>query len=206
MSLSDFIFKAREWSLPPVAPNKPRSREVERVKTNRKLHVSLTATLAALYAVGVVALAPVSFQVLQVRVADALLPLAILLGWPAILAFSVGAFIANFFGGLGVVDVIGGSAANFLATYAAWKIGQIKMRGCWVVAVIVQVLVITTIVGSYLSYLFQMPLEVALLGILLGSFVAIALLGYGLLLVLSRTNVTKLLESHGLTIYRKKPR
>jgi cobalamin biosynthesis protein CobD/CbiB len=66
------------------------------------------------------------------------------------------------------------------------------------VAVIVQVLVITTIVGSYLSYLFQMPLEVALLGILLGSFVAIALLGYGL-----RTNVTKLLESHGLTIYRK---
>jgi multisubunit Na+/H+ antiporter MnhC subunit len=80
------------------------------------------------------------------------------------------------------------------------------MRGCWVVAVIVQVLVITTIVGSYLSYLFQMPLGVGLLGVLLGSFVAIALLGYGLLLVLSRTNVTKLLESHGLTIYRKKPR
>ena len=173
------------------------------MKSKTTLSVSLSAISAALYAVGVVALAPISFQVFQVRVADALLPLAILFGWPAVLGFSVGAFVANFFGGLGVVDIVGGSVANFLATYTAWKIGRRRSKGSWLVAVAMEILVVTVIVGSYLSYLFQMPLEIGLLGILLGSFVAIGLLGYALLLMLSRPIVTNQLKSHGLTVYRK---
>jgi len=173
------------------------------VKSKGTLTVSLTAIFAALYAVGVVVLAPISFQVFQVRVADALLPLAILFGWPAVLGFSLGALIANFFGGLGVLDVVGGSVANLLATYAAWKIGQRQIKGSWLVAVAMEILVVTVIVGSYLSYLFQMPLEIGLIGILLGSFVAIGLLGYLLLLVLSRPIIANQLKSYGLTVYRK---
>jgi len=176
---------------------------MKKVKRKTTLYVSLTATFAALYAAGVVALAPISFQVFQVRVADALLPLAILFGWPAVLGFSVGAFVANFFGGLGVVDVLGGSVANFLATYTAWKIGQRRSRTSWLVAVAMEILVVTVIVGSYLSYLFQMPLEIGLLGILLGSFVAIGLIGSALLLVLSRPIITNQLKSYGLTVYQR---
>jgi uncharacterized membrane protein len=202
--VEDFSVKACEWYLPPVTPKKPRSREVKRVKNNPKIYTSLTATLAALYAVGVVALAPISFPIFQVRVADALLPLAILLGWPAILAFSLGALISNFFGGLGVVDIIGGTIANFLGTYVAWRIGQMKMKGSWAIAVTVEALVITAIVGSYLSYLFQMPLELSLLGVLLGSIAAIVVLGYTLLQLLSRTNFVNILETHGFVIYRRK--
>ena len=167
------------------------------------IHISLTSIFGALYAVGVVALAPISFQVFQVRVADALLPLAILFGWPAILGFSGGAFIANFFGGLGFVDILGGSAANFLATYIAWKIGRRNIKGAWLVATASEILLVTAIVGSYLSYLFQMPLEVGLTGIFLGSLVATGILGSILLLVISRPMITQQLESRGLTIYRK---
>jgi uncharacterized membrane protein len=166
--------------------------------------MSLTSIFAALYAVCVVALAPISFQVFQVRVADALLPLAILFGWPAILGFSGGAFIANFFGGLGFVDILGGSVANFLATYIAWKIGRRNIKGAWLVATASEIFLVTAIVGSYLSYLFQMPVEVGLTGIFLGSFVATGILGFILLLVISRPIITQQLESRGLTIYRKK--
>ena len=191
-------------SLPPVALNKPRCWEVKKTNSKTTISVSLTSVFAAIYAVCVVALAPISFEIFQVRVADALLPLSIVFGWPAILGFSTGTFIANFFGGLGVVDIIGGSIANFLATYTAWRIGQRTIRGSWLAAVATEILVVTLIVGSYLSYLFQMPLELGLLGILIGSFVASGLLGGFLLLVVSRPAITRQLESRGLTIYKRK--
>jgi uncharacterized membrane protein len=178
----------------------------ERVNIKTTVYLSLTSIFAALYAVCVVALAPISFQVFQVRVADALLPLAILFGWPAIIGLSGGAFIANFFGGLGFVDILGGCLANFLATYTAWKIGRRNVRGAWLVATASEILWVTVIVGSYLSYLFQMPLEVGLSGIFLGSLVATGILGSILLLLISRPVITQQLESRGLTIYRRQKR
>jgi len=162
--------------------------------------VSLTALFAALYAVGVVALAPISFQVFQVRVADALLPLAVLFGWPAVLGLSLGALVANFFGGLGLIDVVGGSVANLVATYAAWRIGQGRFRGSRALAVGTEIVVVSLIVGSYLSYLFQMPLEVGVLGVLLGSLVATGALGYALLLAISRPAIARQLRSFGLIV------
>lgn len=167
------------------------------------VYISFTGIFAALYAVCVVALAPISFEIFQVRVADALLPLAILFGWPAILGFSGGALIANFFGGLGLVDIVGGSLANFIATYLAWKIGRRNVRGAWPFATASEILLVTVIVGSYLSYLFQIPLEVGLSGIFLGSLVATGVLGSILLLLISRPIITQQLESHGLVIYKR---
>jgi hypothetical protein len=110
----------------------------------------------------------------------------------------LGAIVANFFGGLGTVDVVGGGVANFLATYVAWKIVRGRTRRTWAVVVIVQILVVTVIVESYPNYLLQMPLEISLVGLLLGCLVAIGLLGYALLLALSRPRVISQLKAHGL--------
>ena len=172
------------------------------MKIKTTVSASLTAIFAALYAVGVVALAPISFLTLQLRVADALLPLAILFGWPAISGLSIGAVVANFFGGLGAVDMAGGGAANLLATYAAWKIGQRRIKGSWAVAVGVQIVVVTAIVGTYLSYLLEMPLGLSLICVLLGSFIAIGILGHALLIALSRPKVANQLRTYGL-IFRQ---
>lgn len=165
------------------------------MKTKSSITASLAAIFAALYAIGVVFLAPISFQLFQVRIADALLPLSILFGWPAVLGLTIGAFVANFFGGLGPVDIIGGAFANFVATLAAWKIVQSRSKLRVALGVASEIAVITFIVGSYLSYLFGIPLEAGWLGVLLGSIVAIGALGSLLLFALSTERMTSLLRS-----------
>lgn len=164
-------------------------RRGKKTQVSPGLNVGLASGIAALYAVGVVVLAPISFATYQIRVADALLPLSILFGWPAVLGLSLGCALANFFGGLGPIDVIGGSAANFAASFLAWKIGSASFPGSRIAAVIVQIIVVTLIVGGYLSYLFGLPLTLSLLGILVGSGIAIGILGYALLNILARVGI-----------------
>jgi uncharacterized membrane protein len=159
----------------------------------------LAAVFAALYAVGVVILAPISFQLVQVRVADALLPLSILFGWPAVVGLTVGAFVANFFGGLGPVDMLGGAVANFLATFAAWGVAKNSRSIVRMLAgVAVEVLIVTFVVGSYLSYLLGFPIEAGWLGVFAGSVVAIGIIGTLLLLGLSRGRAQALLREYGV--------
>jgi uncharacterized membrane protein len=174
------------------------------LRSKNSITVTLTAVFAAVYAVGVVFLAPISFQIFQVRVADALLPLSMLFGWPVVLGLTIGAFVANFYGGLGPVDMIGGALANFIATVAAWKIVQNDGRAWRFVGVATEVLVITLIVGPYLSYLLAMPLELGVLGVLLGSVVAVGILGSILLFAMSRGRLLAILRSYGLTITTRK--
>jgi len=168
------------------------------MKSRNSVQAMLTAILAAVYAVGVVFLAPISFQLFQVRVADALLPLAMLFGWPAILGLSIGAFVANVFGGLGPVDMIGGAIANFIATLAAWQIARGRSRAWVFVGVAVEIVVVTLIVGSYLSYLFGLPIFIGWLGVLLGSLVAIGVVGSILLFALSTDRMKTMLKPYGL--------
>jgi uncharacterized membrane protein len=163
------------------------------------IYITLTAAFAALYAVGVVFLAPISFQIFQVRLADALLPLAIIFGWPAIVGLALGAFVANFFGGLGPVDIIGGAIANLLATFLAWRISHLSPNKIVkLIGVGIEIIVVTSIVGTYLSFLFGMPLQVGLLGVFLGSLIATGILGTILLFIFSTPRITVMLKSHGL--------
>ena len=169
----------------------------------KSTQVVLTAVFAALYCVGVVFLAPISFQIFQVRVADALLPLAMLFGWPAIVGLSLGAFVANVFGGLGPVDMVGGAVANFIATLAAWGLVKSRGRRWMLVGVGIEIAVVTLVVGTYLSYLLAIPITISWLGILLGSLTAIGVLGSILLYTLSRRNLATMLGTHGLSGNRR---
>lgn len=169
-------------------------------RQKNSITITLTAMFAALYAAGVFFLAPISFQLFQVRIADALLPLAMLFGWPAIVGLSIGAFVANFFGDLGPIDIVGGAIANFLATFLAWKIARNRNRTWKLAGVAVEIAVVTLIVGGYLSYLFNQPLLVGWVGVLLGSIAAIGFLGSALLFALSNERVTGMFRSHGLKL------
>lgn len=175
--------------------------EGRHLKSKKTTTVSLAAVFAALYAVGVLVLAPISFNVFQVRIADALLPLAIPFGWPAIIGLALGALVANAFGGLGPIDVIAGSVANLVACYVAWRVAQYRHRLWTLVSVGLQVLIVTLIVGAYLSYLFATPLVTGLLGVMLGSTIAIGFLGSLLLQVISSRRIVMLLTGHGIHVY-----
>ena len=178
----------------------------------RALDVALAAWLAALYAGIVVALPALSFYVVQVRVADALLPLAMLLGRPAIVGLTLGCFIANFFGfsfPFNLVDATLGSMANFLACTLAYRRarrpGGLKPRSAFITTCLMT-LVITFIVGTYLPFILvalglpaylpfipigPIPPIVALVlsgwgGVGLGTFLAVSVLGYLLFSALRR--------------------
>jgi uncharacterized membrane protein len=151
--------------------------------------ITLASLFSALYAIGVILLAPISFLPFQIRVADALIPFSILFGMPVVLGVTLGNIIANIYGGLGVIDVIGGSVANFIAAYVGWKIGSKKFKGSWVTATIAQNIIVSSIVGSYLAMLFSVPLEVGFLGVLLGSIVSMNILGYTLILTIKKLGV-----------------
>jgi uncharacterized membrane protein len=153
--------------------------------------IALTAVFAALYAVLVVALTGISFQIVQVRVADALIPLSMVFGWPVMVGVTVGGAIANFASPMPSIltDVTFGSIANFIASMLAWKIGKLKVGnairdflGCTAATATV-----TFIVGTYLAILTAMELWIWWLGIGIGSIISINILGYALVQILKRT-------------------
>lgn len=183
--------------------------ETRKLETRR---LALTSVFGALYAVLVVIFAGNSVLPVQVRFADALLPLAILFGWPAAVGVAIGALVGNFgadmllggfsSGQLGV-DLVGGSLANLLAGLVAWKIGkqgwQVRGRYIgWMFATIMQTLIVGVIVGSYLSWIFgvQILLQIGL--IIAGSIVSINVIGYLLLRALARPRTLDTLQRQGL--------
>ena len=140
--------------------------------------VAIIIVFAALYAISVIALPSISFNIYQVRLADALLPLSMIFGMPSVIGLSLGTVVANVYGGLGIIDIMGGSIANLIACALAWYIAQKKGVLYRFFGALVETIVITVIVGGYLSFIFAVPLEFGLFGILVGSIIAINILGF----------------------------
>jgi uncharacterized membrane protein len=153
----------------------------------RKL--AILAVFSSLYAASVIFLAPMSFGVYQVRLADAMLPLSMIFGLPSALGFSLGCIVSNVYGGLGIIDIAGGATANLVACILAWYIGG-KGRGVQrFLGSIVETGIVTLIVGGYLSLIFQVPMEFGLLGVLVGSIIAINIIGFPIEEAIRRSNV-----------------
>ena len=148
--------------------------------------IALISIFAALYAIGVVFLAPFSYGLIQVRIADALLPLSIVFGMPAVIGLSLGTFIANILnptGNLGPIDIFGGTVTNFIATFVAWKIcGSNKVP--FIVGIGCQIVIVSVIVGTYLSYLLGSTLIVGIGYLFIGTFLAVGILGSALVVII----------------------
>jgi uncharacterized membrane protein len=153
-------------------------------------NVALAALLAALYGAYVLYFGFISFGPLQFRLVDALLPLSVLLGPPAVAGVTIGCFIGNALGpNLGIVDILGGPTANFLAATMAWAVTRKKFRGGWLLAVALEIAVVAGIVGTYLVLLGGAPGVPPWAGWLefLGSeIVPIGIVGYPLLKAVDR--------------------
>lgn len=170
-------------------------------------NLSLMIAFAALYAVLVIALAPISFGPIQLRLADCLIPLAALFGLPVIGGVTIGGFLGNAYLWLGPQDVVLGSAANFLAASVIFLLRRNQFPAC-----VIGSLPIGVIVGSYLWIFFQIPppdiigLDIPIwaamiLSITMSSLVAIGGIGYVLLRALARPTIISYLKSLGLKIY-----
>ena len=148
-------------------------------------NVALAALLAALYGAYVLYFGFISFGPLQFRLVDALLPLSILFGPPAIAGVTIGCLIGNALGpNLGVVDIVGGPTANLIAASLAWAITRKRFRGGWMLAIALEIAVVAVIVGTYVVILAGapgVPFWVGWVEFLGSEIVPIGIVGYPLL-------------------------
>ena len=186
----------------------------DRVTVSRSRNLALAAVFGALYAALVIGFAPISNLPIQARVTDALMPLTILFGWPAILGLGIGTVVGNSaadsltgFPSASIgLDIVGGSLVNLLDGFLAWKIGQRSWRirnwnASWFIATLVETALISVVVGGYLSVVFSIPLGLSILGILVGEIIAINIGGFVLLNIIGTSGGLDLLRSWGLQIY-----
>ncbi len=141
------------------------------------------AVTAAIYAALTLALAPISFGPIQLRVAEALTLVPFMM--PSVVpGLFVGCLLANALAGGGVLDTVFGSAATLIA---AWITSRSKNR---LIAALSPVLVNAVIVGLVLYRLYylgtEVPVWVPMLEVGAGQMAACFGLGLPLLHILEK--------------------
>lgn len=167
--------------------------------------LSLAVIFSSLYSVLVIILAPISYGPVQLRVADCLIPLAALFGWPVIAGVTIGCFLGNAYFWFGPQDVILGTIANLIAATIIFVLRKHQFLAC-----VLASLPIGIIVGGYLWIFFpppdifglQLPLWIGMiLSITISTLIVVAGIGYVLLKTLSTSSVVSALKSRGVKIY-----
>lgn len=149
---------------------------------------------------------PSVYGPVQLRLADCLIALSALLGWPVVAGVTVGGFLTNAYYFLDPVDVALGPIANLIAATIIVALRRRRLLAC-----IVGALPIGFIVGGYL-WLFLPPPDIfgpalpawtaMIISITLSSWVAIAVIGYSLLTILTRPSIIEPLKSRGLKVLK----
>jgi uncharacterized membrane protein len=178
--------------------------------------LALTAVFAALYVIINLAEAffvgsPIfTYGPIQLRLADCLIALAALFGWPLVGGVTLGCVLANAYYFLGAPDVILGPIANLVATGIVLFLRKRRLVAC-----VAGALPIGVIVGSYLWLFFPFlsPPEVLsflpawaamIVSLTISSLIAVAVIGYLVLSILSRPNIIEPLKSRGLKVVAEK--
>lgn len=140
------------------------------------------AIIAAVYVALCLAFQPLSYGVIQLRLAEALTLLPVLFP-EAVPGLYVGALIANIFGGLGLVDIICGSFITLLAAYATYLLRDSLL------AYLPPVLFNAFLVSAYLHLLFNWPYWLSVISIGASQALVVFTLGHGLLVLLRRYGI-----------------
>lgn len=154
-----------------------------------------TALVAALYVTLCLLFAPISYGMVQVRVAEALTLLPVLCP-EAVVGVTIGCFLANMLSG-SVIDMVVGTAATLLAALATYKLRHIRWRKLAIAPSLPPVLFNAVIIGIELSVLYLpagSPIGLYLLNIAtvgLGQIVSCSILGVALVWVIEKYTVLK---------------
>lgn len=159
------------------------------------------AMIAAIYAVVTIALAPLSFGPIQVRIAESLTLLPLIYP-PAIWGVTLGCAISNLVGAmvgtnlLGYVDVFVGTLATFLAALATYNLRNVKIFNTPIWAILMPVLFNAVIIGAELAFVLtpetfwqSYPLFASEVGV--GELLACVIIGIPLINALKGTGLFK---------------
>ncbi len=149
--------------------------------------MTISAMVIALYVVLLYATQSISFGAYQVRIATALYALAYIYPF-LVIPLGIANFLSNFlFGGLGLIDMLGGCAVGMTTT---WFIVQVRYHdwNVWFSALPIW-LVPSLCVSAWLSYLLHIPYAVLVPSLLVGQLPP-AIVGIFLIHALQRVYVT----------------
>lgn len=158
------------------------------------------AMIAAVYTVVSLALAPISYGNIQVRIAEALTILPLLYK-PSIYGVTLGCFLTNLLGAFmgvnptGFIDAIIGTLATFLAAECTYMLKDKTVKGFPLWSVLMPVIFNFFFVGAELAVLYFEG-NVVFGTLIMGSEVAVGelisvILGWLLLKPLGKTNLFK---------------
>jgi len=181
--------------------------------------ITLTSISASLYAViNIIQTTmggPITYGPIQLRLADCLIPLSALFGWPLIVGVAVGCF-SNAYYWLDPADVIVGPIVNFAAALFIFLLRKHRVVAC-----ISGAFTVGVPIGVYLYYLYtqgnpiiqqqvpkfpglDLPLWSAfVLSLSISSLIVIAIIGYILLTSLAQPRIIEPLKSHGLKVLKE---
>ena len=154
--------------------------------------------VAAIYVVLCMALQPLSYGAVQVRVAEALCLLPVF-GAEYIVGVTLGCFLANLFGST-VVDVVFGTLATLLACLVTYKLRDIRVKGLAIPASLPPVVFNMIIVGAFeITFFFSDGAPTAMLAVFnavtvgIGELISCTILGVALVkLIESNAGLNKI--------------
>ncbi|MEG0012816.1 MAG: QueT transporter family protein [Cellulosilyticaceae bacterium] len=141
---------------------------LKRIKLNGLVKIALIATI---YVVVTLMFGEISYGPIQARLSEVLTFLAFIdpMYIPGLV---LGCAIANFYS-FGLIDVVVGSLATFIATYMMYKTKNMFIASLWPV-------VNCVFVAAELHFLFNQPFWFSLITIALGEFLVTTVIGYPL--------------------------
>lgn len=167
---------------------------------NKKLReFTIVAMIAAIYAVTSIALAPISYGPIQVRVSEALTLLPLIYP-PSIIGVTLGCFVTNLVGAmtgmniLGFVDVFVGTLATFMAAWCTYKLRNVQVKGLPLLSASMPVIFNAVFIGLELAIAFypatlMVGFITSAFQVGLGELIACFVLGIPLINLLKKTKL-----------------
>lgn len=149
---------------------------------NNKNHLNYwtrAAMIGAVYALLTILFAPISYGMIQVRIAEMLMVLPYFTP-AAVPGLFVGCLIANIYGGHGILDIVFGSLATLLSAYLVLKISNRYL------VPLPPVIINALVVGMILHLVLGVPFYLAAAWVGAGQLLACYGLGLPLLLLLEK--------------------
>lgn len=149
------------------------------MKNKRINYLTQGAIIAAIYVVLTIALAPIGYGAIQIRVSEALTILPYFTP-AAIPGLFIGCIIANFNSPLGIIDIVFGSLASLIAAIITSRIKDKRF------APLPSIIVNAIIIPFVLKYALGLPYFVNVILIAMGQTIACYGIGYPLLILLEK--------------------
>ncbi len=151
------------------------------MRYKRALFLTQAALIAALYIVLVFVFKPISFSMVQVRIAEALTILPFFTP-AAIPGITIGCFLSNYLSGADMLDVIFGTLASFIGA-----IGSYQLRRHKFLVPLPPILANTIVIPWVLRFAYgeTMPIYFMMLTVGIGEVVSCGILGLLLLFALN---------------------